>query len=668
MISYMDMQGNSPGDQEHIDELRQAMYSRTLSEKLKPRERRALDLSRAEVGEDWHHEEDSLDQTLVAPRRIGWFRAALWWVLGISLVFFLGAAGFFAYYFTVGGGSLPASPQNVDIVISGPPQVEGGAPSQFQLVVTNRNKVPLELAELVISYPKGTRSPSDFSTDLPNQRIPLGSIEPGGKRQGTVSAVLAGEGGQRENLKVDVEYHVSGSNAIFVASSDYAINFSSSPLSVVVEGNSQAISGQPVSLTISVATNGNAPVRDVVLKADFPFGFKFSSATPQAAQSGTLWALGDLSPGQKRSVTIQGVLTGGTGDERVFHFSAGTRTDIARPALDTVLAQTSFNASISQPFLGLTVAVNDSTKPGVVVSPGDKVTIAVQYANNLLTPIQNAIVVARLSGLQIDGSTVKSTDGFYRSADDSVFWDKTTTNGIFGTLAPGARGTVAFSFTMPSGEALKNYTNPHLDVTVNAAGNRIAESGVPEVLQATARQSISLASDLQLIANGLYYTNPFGSSGPMPPKAGAETTYALVFTVRNTTNKITNGVLTASLPPYVRWVGVYSPASENVKFNQSNGTVTWTLGDIEPNVGLGDTPPRQAAIAVGFTPSTSQIGQQPSLLQNILLKGLDASTTASVTRAVDDITTNIAKVSKSSADINVAGEQGFSASNAAVVK
>lgn len=661
------MQGNNPGDQEHIDELRQAMYSRTLSEQLKPRERRALDLTRAPIGEDWKHEEDSLDPTMVAPRQIGWFRAALWWILGVSLVFFLGAAGFFVYYFTLGGGSLPASPDNVDIVISGPPQVEGGAPSQFQLVVTNRNKVPLELADIVITYPKGTRSPSDFSTDLPNQRISLGTIEPGGKRQGTVSAVLAGQGGQRESLKVDVEYHVSGSNAIFVASSNYAINFSSSPLTVTVDGNSQAISGQPVSLTVNVATNGNAPVRDVVMKADFPFGFKFASASPKPSKDG-FWALGDLSPGQKRSVTIQGALTGGTGDSRVFHFSAGTRSDISRTSLDTVLADTSFNAAISQPFLGLTVAINDSTKSGVVVSPGDKVTVAVQYANNLTTPIQNAIVVARLSGLEIDGSTVKTTDGFFRSADDSVFWDKTTTNGVFSTLAPGARGTVAFSFTMPSGEALKNYTNPHLDVTVNAAGNRIAESGVPEVLQATARQSVSLASDLQLIANGLYYTNPFGSSGPMPPKAGAETTYALVFTVRNTTNKITNAVLTASLPPYVRWVGVYSPASENMKFNQANGTVTWTLGDIEPNVGLGDTPPRQAAIAVGFTPSTSQIGQQPSLLQNIVLKGLDASTTAPVTRTVDDITTNIAKVSKSSADINVAGEQGFSATNAAVVK
>ncbi|MEN9413662.1 MAG: hypothetical protein RLZZ342_749 [Candidatus Parcubacteria bacterium] len=655
------------GDDGHLDELRQAMYSRTLSEKLVPRVRRTLDLTRPVVGEDFHHAEPGVQGAVVAPRGMGIFRVALWGILGSSIVFFLGAAGFFGYYFLLGGGSLPASPRNVDIVISGPPQVEGGAPAEFQLTVTNRNKVALELADIVITYPPGTRSPADFSTDLPNQRITLGTIEPGGRRQGTVSAVLAGQGGDKQNLKVEVEYHVSGSNSIFVAESDYAINFSSSPLSITVSGNTQGISGQPVSLSVTVGVNGNAPVRDVLLQAEYPFGFKFASAAPQPV-SGTLWALGDMTPGQKRTITIQGSLTGGTGDERVFRFSAGTRSDIQRTSLDTVLAESTFRTALSQPFLGLSIAVNESTRPGVVVSPGDKVTIAVQYENTLQTPIQNAIVVARLSGIQIDGSTVKSTDGFFRSADDSVFWDKTTTNGVLADLAPGAKGTLAFSFTMPSGEALKNYTNPRLDVSVNAAGSRMAESGVPEVLQSAARQNISLASDLQLIANGLYYTNPFGSSGPIPPKAGTETTYALVFTVRNTTNKIENGVLTAVLPPYVRWVGVYSPASEKLTFNQSNGTITWQLGDIDPNVGLGDNPPRQAAIAIGFTPSTSQIGQQPALIQNILLKGIDASTTAPIIREVDDITTNIAKVSKSSADINVAGEQGFSASNAAVVK
>lgn len=643
------------------------MYSRTLSDKLVPRERRTLDLTRPVVGEDFRHPEEGVEGARIAPRTIGAFRKMLGIVLAAAVVFFLGAGGFFVYYFSLGGGSLPASPRNIDIVVSGPPQVDGGAPAEFQLVVTNRNRVPLELAELIVRYPKGTRSPTDFSTDLPEQRIPLGTIEPGGTRQGTVSAVLAGQSGDKQVIQAEVEYHVSGSNAIFVASNEYPVMFSSSPLSVSVAGNTQSISGQPLSLTITVSANGSAPVRDVILSAELPFGFKFTSANPKQAESG-LWELGDMVPGQKRMVTVSGTMVGGTGDERVFRFAAGTRSDIERTELDTVLAQSSFRTTLSQPFLNLAVAVNESSRPGVVVSPGDKVTIAVQYENTLSTAIQNAVVVARLSGIQIDGTTVKSTDGFFRSADDSVFWDKTTTNGVLSNLAPGAKGALTFSFTMPSGDDLKNLKNPRLDISVNAAGNRVSESGVPQVLQSTTRQTISLASDLQLIVAGLYYTNPFSSTGPMPPKAGSETTYAAVFTVRNTTNRITDATLTASLPPYVRWVGIYSPPSEKISFNQADGTVTWRLGDVEPNAGLGDNPPRQAAIAIGFTPSTSQIGQQPALLQDVVLRGIDASTTEPIVRQVEDLTTNLAKVPRSSNDINIAGEQGFSPSNAAVVK
>ena len=73
--------------------------------------------------------------------------------------------------------------------------------------------------------------------------------------------------------------------------------------------------------------------------------------------------------------------------------------------------------------------------------------------------------------------------------------------------------------------------DPKLTITVKAAGKRISETNVPETLQATAVQSVRAASDLQLIAQGLYYSNPFGSTGPMPPKANSETTYAIGFSL-----------------------------------------------------------------------------------------------------------------------------------------
>lgn len=654
-------------EKERIERLRRLMYSRDKSDTLHPRERRPLEQDDVLLGEDWKHDESDMEPMIVAPRGIGFGRMLLYALLGSAIIFFVGASAFFIYYFTIGGGSSPASPQNISISVAGPPQLAGGEVTELQIAVSNRNRVPLESAELLITFPPGTRSPTDFKTDEPVLRQPLGTIEPGAVRQGTISAVFAGTQGTRENVKVELEYHVAGSNSVYVASSGYTLNFTSSPLSISVDGAQEAISGQPVELTVTLTSNANTPVRDAVLSASYPFGFKSSGATP-AQTAPAFWVLGDFAPGQKKTIVIDGVLTGESGDQRIFSFNAGTRKDLSKNVVDTALANVAFRSAISQPFLKLGLAINDTSGKTVMVSPGDKVTVTINYQNNLTYSIENAVIVAKLSGMQINGENIRSSDGFYRSSDDVVFWDKTTTNGRLATLAPNDKGVVTFTFTMPSTADLQGEQNPRLDISVNAAGNRISETGVPQALQSTMRGSVTIASEMQLIAEGLYYTNPFGSTGPLPPKADTETTYAIVFTITNTTNKISDAVLTAQLPNYVRWVGIYSPASEKVTFNQRDGTISWKIGTIAPGAGLNGTQPRQAAIAVGFTPSTSQIGTEPVLLSNISLKGIDASSTQSITRSVDDITTNLSKVSKSSQNIDAAGDPGFSASNATVVR
>lgn len=672
----------SEHEKDKVERLRRAMYSRSLSPKIHDRERRPLGQEQSSVGNEFVKPQEDASGLVVAPRTIGVARKALWWLLGAAIVFFLGAIAFFSYYFLLGGGSFAASPSNIAISISGPPQIEGGAPAELQIVVVNRNKVSLELADLVVTYPKGTRSPLDFATDLPSQRIPLGVIEAGGTRQGTVSAIFAGNEGDHADVKVELEYRISGSSAIFAASADYSIVFSSSPLSLVVSGNNETISGQPVELVVSIASNANAPVKDVLLNARYPFGFKFSSADPEpsaTASSGSsgVWKIGDLFPGQKRTVTVRGVLSGDRGDDRIFHFTAGTRRDAtaSSTAIENSLADNIFTVSISKPFLGLAISVGGATGSNIVVSPGDNVSVAIDWQNNLPTAITDAVIVAKLSGFPIDGTTVHTADGFYRSNDDVVIWDKTTSGGALASLLPGARGKVAFSFQMPKSDALKNIINPSMDISINAAGKRTSETGVPQNLQATAKQRISLASDLSLVAQGLYYANPFGSVGPMPPKAGAETTYAIVLTVTNTTNKITDAKVIAHFPPYVRYIGICSPRAEcdpdtgKLIFNQEDGTLTWNMGDIEPGVGLGGTAPRQTAIAIGFAPSTSQIGQEPPLLQNIKLIGID-SLKAEEQKKANPAAVIVPEVLKTVKDVttNILGDPGFSSANSTVIK
>ena len=655
----------SSHDEEKIERLRRAMYSRELSEKLKDRPRRQMEEIRPIVGDDWRREEPVLPSSMVAPRTIGVARKALWWLLGIAALFFVAALLYFGYYFTFGGGASPASPGNIDIVISGPPQISGGDPTQLQIVVTNRNQVPLQLADLVITYPPGTRSPTDLSTDLSSQRISLGTIEAGGRRQGTVTAIFAGSGGAA-GVKVDLEYRISGSSAIFVASSNYQAQLSSSPLTLTVSSNRETVSGQPVEFTITIASNANTTVKDVLLSASYPFGFMFASGNPKPAR-GSTWELGDIRPGEKREVTLRGTLVGESGDERVFRFSTGTRKEPNNEAITTTLVESAFRMKVTDTFLGLGITVNKAGA-NVVISPGGQVNVAINWQNNLSTAIQDAIIVARLTGLTIDGTTMLSPDGFFRSSDGVVLWDKTTTKGALGNLAAGARGSVSFSFQVPSADALKNVRNPSLTITVNAAGKRISEDGVPENLQAASSQRVAVSSALVVTAQGLYYANPFGSVGPLPPKANTETTYAIIFTITNTTNKIDEAILTATLPPYVRWVGIYSPASEAVSFNQSAGTVAWDIGTIEEELGVDGTSPRQAAIAIGFTPSTSQIGQEPSLLRDIVLIGLDSATGQTITKRLDDVTSDLIRVSRSEEGIPAAPDPGFSSTQGTVVR
>lgn len=655
--SHNDSGGSiSDHEREKIERLRRAMYSRSIAPTIQDKPRRTLGSFPSPVGDNWVRREPSLSGTLTAPRSIGFTRYLMSAFIWSGVAFFLGAVGFFGYYFFLGAGSSPVSPGNIDISISGPLQIQSGEPTELQIAVVNRNRVALDLAELVIKYPEGTRSPTDLATDLPSQRIPLGTIEPGGRRQGTVAAVFAGSEGDRESIKVELEYRLQNSNAIFVAPTTYSVIFSSSPISLSIDGNAETASGQPVQFTVNVASNADAPVKDVLLNVSYPFGFTISSADPSPQQGSNLFALGDFSPGQKKTVTIRGVVNGESGDERVFRFTAGTRKTQNDTKLATILADYAHHLTVSSPFLGLKIAFNnDANAKTAVIGPGETVNVSVQYENNLSTPITDAVIVAQLSGLDINGATVRSTDGFYRSTDNVVLWDKSTSPSL-ANLAAGAKGSLNFSFQAPSNEELHGVQDPKLTISVKAAGKRVSETNVPETLQSTAVQTVRMASDLQLVSQGLYYSNPFGSSGPMPPKAGTETTYAIVFSLINTTNEIDNAIVKATLPSYVRWTGVFSPSTEDITFNQNEGTITWKVGKVGTNVGVNGAPPKQAAISIGFTPSTSQIGQQPILVRSINLTGQDTATGQSVTRSAEDVSTNIV------------GDQGFLPSNATVVK
>jgi len=634
---------NDDFEHEKVRRVRRAMYSRSLSRRLHRRPRRVLQSIRHNLSEDWQEKEEGASGKKVAPWGIMLTRNLMKWVLGIAIGFFAVSVGIFIYFFTFGSGGLVAAPGNIDITVNGPLSVVGGEPVELQITVLNRNKTELKLADLIIEYPEGTRSPSDFVTDLSRQRISLGSIESGGRRQGTVSAVFVGRENTRDKVHVELEYRVADSSAIFVSETDFDFSFTASPISVSIDANSETVSGQRVTIIAHISSNVDAILRDVLVEAQYPFGFTPESVEPDPIEEGKmLWELGDLAPDDRRTIRISGTLEGQQGDDRAFRFLAGTRLKRDAESIDVVLTEVLHRMAVARPFIGLDIGLNkqSGSDPNSVL-PGETVSASISWVNNLSSAITNAVIVASLSGLSIDGRTVRTTDGFYRSTDSTILWDSSTTKGALENLSPGERGTVGFSFEVPAESELLNERNSTFTITVHAAGRRTAQSGVPETLQATAKRDIKLASNVQFIVQGFYHSNPFGSVGPLPPKVNEETTYALVFTVANTSNRLENVKLKGRLPTYVRWIGVHSPAGEDLEFNSSDGTVEWNIGTIGAGVGVSGVPPRQVAFAVGVTPSASQIGQEPPMIQDLVLTGVDTFIDRAFTRDHIDVTTNL---------------------------
>src|SRR3989338_7444003 len=94
-----------PNDEEKMNRLRRAMYSRSLAPKLKEHQRRALEDDRTDVSEDWKRQYQELQGATVAPRIFLRLRSVVRWLVIALVIFLIGVAGFLTYYFTIGGGA-----------------------------------------------------------------------------------------------------------------------------------------------------------------------------------------------------------------------------------------------------------------------------------------------------------------------------------------------------------------------------------------------------------------------------------------------------------------------------------------------------------------------------------------------------------------------------------
>jgi hypothetical protein len=522
-----------------------------------------------------------------------------------AVIFFVVAMGFAVYRFYTGGTSV--SNDNIEIAVIGNAFTKGGEELPLQIEITNRNRASLELANLQISYPSGASDNVVDYVRLP--RIPVGTIKPGETVTKNIKVVLFGEERSNRNIKIELDYHPEGSNAIFTKPIEYMVNISSAPLSLIVEAPDTITSDQPISFTVKAVLNTSLPAGDTMMQLTYPNNFIYESAVPAPIFGNSMWSLSDISLTNPMTIVVKGRIIGEDKDQQVFHVYAGTTKSIDKSTIDVVYNSLLHTITLVKPFLEANILVDDTS------SAGDTVNVRISWKNNLSTRITDGEIIVSVGGNALDRMSVSSFQGFFDSQNNRIIWDKNSINDL-ASIEPGEKGEVSFSVKSVSLIGTQNtIKDPQLTFDVSIKGRQPSLGSTYTDINNFTKKVVKILSDFQIASSASY------KSGSLPPKAETETKYNVTWTLSNSTNMISGAVARASIPVYVKWVGPVSQR-ENITYNESTREVIWNIGSVRANTGLNLN--REATFTISLNPSISQVGSIPELMSDLYLSGTDS--------------------------------------------
>lgn len=623
-------------EKSRLDRLEENLYSRK-HENPSPHERSPISQPEFDVNKDWSGQDEPLAKMLErqmtnSASSSNPFNKIL---LG-SIIFFLLALGIAAYMFFVGGNTV--SSDKIDIAIVGPTSIAAGEELSLEILIRNNNNVDLEGVNMLVEYPPGSRVAGNTQEELVRQREVVGRVPSGGEGRKTVKAVLFGEKESIQNIKITLEYRIRGSNAIFFKDKLYELTIKSSPVIVTVDGPEEVNAGQNVEFTIAVSSNTTEVIDNLLLSAEYPFGFTFVSSQPAPIDNGTVWRIGDLSPSETREITIVGSIQGQNEEERTFRFNTGIASERSEEEIGVNIVSLIHPLRIARPFIDLVLTINGDSSAEYIAEPGKEMQMNIVWSNNLPSRLLNSRIEAKLSGSPLDRNSISVRNGgFYNSSSNTVVWDRSN-NPEFADIGPGQKGVVSFSFSPASN--ISGSQSQEIKVDVSMSGSQVLPSGPPQTVVSTEDKLVKLASSLNLTARLVHSVGSIENIGPIPPKAETETTYTVIWNITNTLNAVSNATVKTTLPSYVSWTGEISPGSADITYDSVTREVSWDVGEIRAGAGF-DSSPLEAQFQVSFIPSLSQVGSTPVIITNSTLSGEDKFTSQPLSSSRSSLTTRL---------------------------
>lgn len=611
-----------PDDYNKIERLQKNLYSRKNPYEFKDERTPIESAPLPPVEEAWKREEAQPE--IPEEKKNTLFKK----IFIVSIVFFLCCSGVAAYIFFVGLNVV--STDNVDIVVAGPVTVAGGELLPLEITVVNNNNTDLVGAELTIEYPDGARSPSDIRIPLTRETVSLGGIASGRSVTKQFESVLYGAENVDKQIRIRISYGITESDMTFNKERIYDVGLTNSPIGISVAALKEISSNQDFTMEVTLTSNSDTVTSDVVVRAEYPFGFTYKGSSITPVSGNNVWRIGSIAPQEKKTITVNGSIEGQDGEERVVRYTVGIAKPDDERTIGTEFVTILESIALKKPFVSVDLQLGRSHGDWFVGEGAERIAGILTWRNNLTSEIINAQVQIKLAGNVLDRNRVTAGTGFYRSSDNTITWDGRGTTGL-ARIMPGGSGTVNFSISsldLTSGQGL-TFRNPEITVDVSVRGRRVSGSDVPEEIFSTVTRNLRISSILSLDAELSYQNGPFENTGPVPPQAEEETTYTVTWSLKNSTNDLANTVVRATLPQYVAWLGVINPIGENISYNPEIRQIEWTPGQIRAGAGYTSAQ-REVSFQVRAEPSINQVGSNISIVGAATASALDRFTETTI--------------------------------------
>jgi hypothetical protein len=554
------------------------------------------------------------------------------WAVLLALILFI--ISVFIFWF--GGPSFVES--GVQLSIEGPTQAAVGDEITYKIKYTNLTKSDLSNVRFSFAYPdKSVVIKDGKPSDVTKEEFTLDTLATNQPGEKEFKAFVSGNRGDIKTAKVTMSYQASGLKSQFEKTASLATTIVSLPVSLTLSAPPNATNGQTVNYILDYRNESANDIPDLRFEFDYPDGFVFVSSTPGAdAGSKQLFSIKNLKKNQGSRITVQGTLKGNEGENKPIKVALKRKLGEDFVSYE----EASSSTAIVNPLLGVGISLNGSNNYSTYL--GDDLVYTVRYSNNSNFNLLGLTMMVTFEGDMFNFSNLDVSGGYYDSSNNTVTWDSSVVSD-FASLAPGKKGELTLRLKVKDqfGSGGTGTKNTLIKASVRLSSPNIPPGVDSEELLATG-SLITKISTQPTFTQLAYYGDPaFGSSGPVPPTVGQETTYTVHWSLINPGNNVSDASIVATLPTGVTWKGSSSVTAglPDLVYNKNSSEISWKIANLPMGAG-SQSSKYEAVFQVSVKPISSQKDTVIDLIRNASFSGKDSITGQAIVVRSLTLTTN----------------------------